>query len=855
MSKKYRRIGSAFLTILIYFLPLILSPISVLAVNESSSETSQNVEEIEKNTSESSEKNSTSGNIEQKNQTTEMPSQSSEQKETQTENNELQENVVGPKLERTPRLWPGAITNVHITKKFPTEFLAKFVYPDGTLLNSSDLQVEGTVVKHTLVRASNAAITTDATEILKPVSSIPYIGNGTWKAQYETPSPLTFGVGIDGVSTENYKVYYDKVFIKPKASVKKISIKNNIISLKNWKIYSSMSQLPTNPDESYATTGAKNFERTTSSFPSPYNSDYGFMYRNISAGSYFAYRWEPGLTATGSMMVSSAPGDGNTHLQYTEWRANYGNQMLTYEVEVPQVQEVFIDQNHTEISAADLDNSLVQNNSYYAIQDSYLFGGHGQPSSLPLTYTKNSKTYEYKGWFYGDEFKTGIPQFDWKDIPDDQKDKYGKIRIMYAEKKATYDLTGHWVDDSAQHNLLTNISGTVGPNPGVYPVTEGFNFSGSAHMSIQENGGGPWWDFVGWMDPIHSPGIINPSNNVVLNNVDCDTDFYYIYRKRAPRMKLELSPSSTVVTESGKTINWTLTINNTGGDTLKNIKLSNSFVAASGGNMTSPVNTVVKNHSGVTISGLTDASWTDNGAEFAAKNVSVLKDQKLTINFQTTVTGDIHESIDHNVKVDGNVDNQAEVTSNIRIKDPDHHDITDPANEELSLLYAPNKFDFGFHEKKNNGIMQTVSLKQNQYNNKTINKGFYVKIQDPRENLAGNTWKLTASLSYFVDSSSIILLTQPTIDLGNFSAETATDANTGTESFSSTSNATVTPGTISLVGGGGTIPVMNSQNLKNKGTWLLRIPFNDVKLHIPADVGEEGKGYTSELTWTLNDTI
>lgn len=48
---------------------------------------------------------------------------------------------------------------------------------------------------------------------------------------------------------------------------------------------------------------------------------------------------------------------------------------------------------------------------------------------------------------------------------------------------------------------------------------------------------------------------------------------------------------------------------------------------------------------------------------------------------------------------------------------------------------------------------------------------------------------------------------------------------------------------------------MNSQSTKNKGTWIFRIPFNDVKLHIPADVGEEGKGYTSELTWTLNDTI
>lgn len=730
-------------------------------------------------------------------------------------------------------------------------FYARFVYPDLTPVAAADIKPESKINYVPHYSSVYMDYLVQPSQVLRNTKFIPNIGNGIYSDSYTSPSISNKIINAYN-SMEGSRVSYNSLFIDTKDSVKSLTLIQSVGKNYYSTFYSNGNTIPTKVGNYYV---KGSFVKRT------IGGRTGFQYENTAQESFEQLSdIEDVLFASTLVSTNSSEGQPGVHsytgITFSEFDGMYqSNNPVTFRLDIPQIKETFINQNHEEIAAADLESSLIQNNTYYVNQDSYMFGGNGQPSSLPLTYTKNGSTFEYKGWFLGDDFKTGIPQFDWKDIPDEDKDKYGKIRLMYTEKKTQYTLTGHWKDDTPERNYLVNFpSYYISSNPGSMSVNQGDNWSGTAFLQMQDNSG-TWWDFVGWEDPIHAPGVFNPSNTVLLNNVDCDTDFYYIYRKRVPRIQLDLKPNSTVITESGKTIDWTLTINNTGGETLKDIKLLDSFVAASGGNMTSPVNTVVKNHSGGTISGITDASWTDNGAEFAAKNVSVLKEQKLTITFQTTVTGDIHESIDHKVEVDGNVDTPADVTSNIRIKDSDHHDITDPADGELSLLYAPNKFDFGFHEKKNNGIVQTVSLKQNQYNNKTINEGFYVKLQDPRNNLAGNNWKLTASLKYFSDSSNVILSAQPTIDLGNFSAEVAADANTGTESFSSTSNVTVASGTISLVGGGGTIPVMNSQNLKNKGTWLLRIPFNDVKLHIPADVGEEGKGYTSELTWTLNDTI
>ena len=731
------------------------------------------------------------------------------------------------------------------------KFYAKFVYPDGTPVNTSNFKLESKInyVPHHSTTYMNYQV--KPSQMLRNTKVIPTIGNGIYSDSYTTV-PISNKIIEPYNTMEGSRVSYNSLFADTKDSVKSLTLIQNIGRSYYSTFYADGNSIPTISSNYYV---KGSFVKKT------IGSRTGFQFENTAQIAHEQYAdIEDCLFASTVAGTNSSEGQPGiktyTGITFNEFDGMYqSNIPVTFRLDIPQIKETFINQDHNEIAAADLESSLVQNNTYYTDQDSYSFGGHGQPSTLPLTYTKNSKNYEYKGWFLGDEFKTGVPQFDWKDIPDDQKDKYSKIRLMYTEKKTKYNLTGHWLDDTPEKNYLVNFPSIyINGNPKSIPVNGGDNFSGTAHLQMQDNSG-TWWDFVGWEDPIHTPGVFNPSNQIVLNNVDCDTDFYYIYRKRVPRLQLDLQPSSTVETESGETIDWTLTISNSGGDTFKNIELDWSFLASSSGNITSPVNTVVKNNAGSVISGLTDAIWTDNGVQLANKNVTISKDQKLTIQFQTTVTGDIHESIDHNIKVNGNVDNPAEVTSNIRIKDSDHHDVTDPAEEKLSLLYAPNKFDFGFNEKKNNGVIQTVTLKQNQYNSKTINDGFYVKLQDPRDNHSGNDWKLTASLGHFADSSGYLLSTQPTIEIGNFSAETVANANSGNESYSSTSNVDVASGIISLSGGGGSVPLMNSQNLKNKGTWLLRVPFNDVKLHIPANIGEQGKGYTSELTWTLNDTI
>lgn len=131
-----------------------------------------------------------------------------------------------------------------------------------------------------------------------------------------------------------------------------------------------------------------------------------------------------------------------------------------------------------------------------------------------------------------------------------------------------------------------------------------------------------------------------------------------------------------------------------------------------------------------------------------------------------------------------------------------------------------------------------------------------MKLQDPRNNQSGNNWKLSAKLDYFADTvNSTLLATQPVLTMGNCSTEVVNNPETASENGAPTGDVTLNSPTVTLTGGGGTVPIMNSQNMKNKGTWIFRAPFNDVKLQIPVDVGEAGRAYKSELIWTLEDTI
>ncbi|MGM0113140.1 WxL domain-containing protein [Enterococcus sp. DIV0187] len=740
------------------------------------------------------------------------------------------------------------------------KFHAKFVYPDGTSVPPNELKLESSVsyVPHNSEQMLVYQI--KPTEILRSTRAIGSIGNGEYSDNYKSKI-IPLKILDEFKSMEGGRVSYHSLFAETSDCVKGI-VPIQKVGTVNINTFLANNNNPSPITSGFLVNGS--FVRKT------VGTKRGYQYENVAQTAYEQYSDPLDVLFATTVGGTTSSVSGTVNKYYTGFQINSyigtnssaGNP-ITFKLEIPEINETFVDTSGNEIQNNGLHPSFIQNNKYYASGDSYQFGGgeNGQATSLPSSYVgSNSAQYTYKGWYSGDTFHAGTtPSFDWKDINDEDKDSNAKIRIVYEEKKTQYNVTGSWVDDTPQANLLppnyqlgSTVSGTV-------PVNHGDDFNGTGSATIHWNitdYSGKNWELQGWKNMTKDPATLITDNVPKVLDVTQDTNLHYIYKKIAPRLEINLTPDSTVMRKPGETIDWTLEINNTGYKAnATGLDLSH-VITKTGGNMTNPSNTVIEDNNGTAIAGITNAVWTDGGTLLASKGVAIKPNEKITVKFKTVATGDINDLLNLKTKVTATSDNlSAEDDTNVRIEDPDHHVVTDPANSKLSLLYVPTIFGFGYHEKNNNGANQTVTMATGAYQTKTVNEGFYVKLQDPRDNLAGNDWKLSANLDYFIDSSNILLPMQPVLSLDNYTSQVVNNPETDSESISPTSDVSLTTGTVTLTGGGGTVPLMNSQSTKNKGTWIFRIPFNDVKLHIPADVGEEGKGYTSELTWTLNDTI
>ncbi|MGL9727071.1 WxL domain-containing protein [Enterococcus sp. DIV0756] len=737
-----------------------------------------------------------------------------------------------------------------VTRKFDVTFTSKFVLPDGTEATPAIMTPEARIVNQPHYSYEFHKFMMSAPNVLRNTQVIPYIGGGVWNDTYQSEDQY-FGFWSQ-VQMEGFRKSYNSLFIETKACVKGITPIQNIggntyIGYRTNGTYTNLGEFKV----------SQFFENTT------LGGRYGFKLSDANPD------WPNLCDPQDVLFAASVGGATNPNAGayvLTYYSEIYGTRKdgtpITFQLDLPEVEETFVDTAGNQLPTSALGSGFKQGNKYYApMDDSYTFGGgqNGQITSLPSSYTgSNGKVYDYKGWYYGDTLRSGTPNFSWKNISNSDKDKYAKIKIVYKERKQQYKLTGSWVDDTPEANLLP-ANGYIGTNPGVFNVDIGDDFNGNGSATLHWNitdYSGKTWELQGWKNMSKDPNTLIADNVPKVLDVTEDTNLHYIYKKIAPRLEINLTPDSTVMRKPGETIDWTLEIKNTGYKAnATGLDLSH-VISKTGGNMTNPSNTVIEDNNGTAIAGITNAVWTDGGTLLASKGVAIKPNEKITVKFNTVVTGDINDLLNLKTKVTATSDNlSAEDDTNVRIEDPDHHVVTDPANSKLSLLYVPTIFGFGYHEKNNNGANQTVTMATGAYQTKTVNEGFYVKLQDPRDNLAGNDWKLSANLDYFIDSSNIILPMQPVLTLDNYTSQVVNNPETDSESISPTSDVSLTTGTVTLTGGGGTVPLMNSQSTKNKGTWIFRIPFNDVKLHIPADVGEEGKGYTSELTWTLNDTI
>jgi len=49
--------------------------------------------------------------------------------------------------------------------------------------------------------------------------------------------------------------------------------------------------------------------------------------------------------------------------------------------------------------------------------------------------------------------------------------------------------------------------------------------------------------------------------------------------------------------------------------------------------------------------------------------------------------------------------------------------------------------------------------------------------------------------------------------------------------------------------------IITATGAQGSGTWQLYFPFEEIKLTVPANVGEISKVYQSTVTWSLDDVV
>lgn len=171
------------------------------------------------------------------------------------------------------------------------------------------------------------------------------------------------------------------------------------------------------------------------------------------------------------------------------------------------------------------------------------------------------------------------------------------------------------------------------------------------------------------------------------------------------------------------------------------------------------------------------------------------------------------------------------------------------------LMGTPSTFDFG---------KQTISPMAKSYGLNSASyvgspelqqAGFMLRLEDNRPTSTG--WKLNVSLSEFKDKTGKSLPQGEGIAL-NF-ADTQLQkvqyANTAEESVTTGFTNGPTLGSQAFRSGATAQSIITATGAQGSGTWQLYFPFEEIKLTVPANVGEISKVYQSTVTWSLDDVV
>lgn len=238
---------------------------------------------------------------------------------------------------------------------------------------------------------------------------------------------------------------------------------------------------------------------------------------------------------------------------------------------------------------------------------------------------------------------------------------------------------------------------------------------------------------------------------------------------------------------------------------------------------------------------------------------NLTKDQVIEITFETTVVGDPEEWL----TLDGAVTWKDDAVTNpytktasgsVQVQDDEQTYKPEPS-KSLYLLSVPRTFNFGVKNVEKMEKVYHMSPSDYQSNTHVDSKGFYTRVNDQRN--ANNNWALHASLSNFENSAGKVMpnSTGTYLKLAGLKTEKVTDYDTPKESI--TDAASTDPSAVSekaLVTGDSAVQIMTASNTSGAGVWQLRMPFDEISLHLPANAGEKNQNYQAQLTWSLNDT-
>ncbi|EGO8126249.1 hypothetical protein FAD94_001272 [Enterococcus faecalis] len=171
------------------------------------------------------------------------------------------------------------------------------------------------------------------------------------------------------------------------------------------------------------------------------------------------------------------------------------------------------------------------------------------------------------------------------------------------------------------------------------------------------------------------------------------------------------------------------------------------------------------------------------------------------------------------------------------------------------LMGTPSTFDFG---------KQTISPTAKSYGLNSASyvgspelqqAGFMLRLEDNRPTSTG--WKLNVSLSEFKDKTGKSLPQGEgiTLNFADTQLQKVQYANTAEESVTTGFTNGPTLGSQAFRSGATAQSIITATGAQGSGTWQLYFPFEEIKLTVPANVGEISKVYQSTVTWSLDDVV